>query len=550
MMNRFLNSMESLKHDWPKWARPEQMLPLGYWFLWLILAGRGWGKTRTASETARIWTRTNPIVNLVGATLDDVRSILVEGPAGILATCPKAERPIYTKSKRLLTWQNGAKSELFSGEEPDRLRGPQCHKVICDELASWRMQRECWDNILLGLRQGDRPQVLAVTTPRPTKLIRELAASEHTYLTRGITADNAPNLARTFFTQITERFKGTRLGEQELMGRILADREGSLWTYAMIETARLTRAPDDLDRVVVAVDPAVTSHKGSDETGIVVVARDRQKPRHFCVLADLSCVATPDGWARRAVAAYYNYGADKIIGEANQGGDLIGATVHHVDPNVAFKKVHASRGKALRAAPISALYEQSRVHHIGVLSELEDQMTDWTPDSSDSPDRLDALVWGLTELSEGGGSDFMSGWLGQTLDAFKAAKEAHPGMAPEEAALRCGLVPGAPPYSLADAQMAEQASRGEPVFKRDRGSFGALKSLNVPSSRVREARSAQGPGECPQCGNKNLARYDGLTKCVCGWSLRATDAATPQPDPVPAVRQARDFNFLLEKLGF
>ena len=461
MNQNFLKAMQRLKHDWSKHARRDQLLPLGNWFLWLILAGRGWGKTRTASETARLWVKTNPIVNLCGATFDDVRSILIEGPAGILATCPRSERPVFTKSKRLLSWPNGARSELFSGEEPDRLRGPQCHKLICDELASWRMQRECWENLLLGLRLGDCPQVLAVTTPRPTKLIRELASAPYTFLTRGATADNADNLARTFLLQATARWQGTRLGEQELMGRILEDKEGALWTYAMIERARLTRVPEDIDRIVVALDPATTSHKGSDETGLVVAARDRQKPRHYYIFADLSCVATPEGWAKKAVAACHSYGASKIIGEANQGGDLIGTTVYHVDPNVAFQKVHASKGKALRADPISVLYEQGRVHHIGVFSELEMQMTDWTPSSSDSPDRLDAAVWALTSLSEQGSSGWETGWVAEASAIFKETGKNPLAMSPEKS--KSSTV-----ETLGEAQMKTQAQSGGTPFLRDK----------------------------------------------------------------------------------
>lgn len=547
MTKSFLTRMQDLKYDWPKWARREQLLPLGEWFVWLILAGRGWGKTRTLSETARVWTRTNPIVNIAGATLDDVRSILIEGPAGIMAICPKAERPVFTKSKRLLTWPNGSKSELFSGEEPDRWRGPQCHKLICDELASWRNQQECWDNAMLGLRQGDLPQVAAATTPRPTRLIRELAASEHTYLTQGITADNAGNLAATFLTKITERFRGTRLGEQELMGRILADREGALWTYDMIDGARLTRAPDDLDQVVVAIDPATTSHKRSDETGIVVAARDRQKPRHYYVLADLSCVTSPDGWARRAVAAYRSYGASKIIGEGNMGGDLIGATVHHIDPNITFKKVHATRGKALRAEPISALYEQSRVRHIGTFSALEDQMTDWTPDSNDSPDRLDALVWALTELSEGG-SDFMSGWFGQAIERFSELKKENPGVSSVELVLRHSLVPNAEPFNLAAAQMREQGKRGdEVVFKKDRGTFGALKGLSVSANRMKDTTGRRTlPATCPNCQRPVAIYADGAHCNACAWDSKAAttmQAAKPQPERLPAMDEFQRARF-------
>jgi len=313
--------------------------------------------------------------------------------------CPANERPVYRVSKRRLEWPDGSKSLLFSAEEPDRLRGKQHDKLLCDEPAAWRYDIDTWDQAMFGLRLGSEPQVVASTTPRPTKLIRRLLADPTTAVTRGTTYENKANLAPTFYTQIIRKYEGTRLGRQELMAEVLDDNPGALWKLADIEEARVTKKPEFV-RIVVAIDPAVTANEDSDETGIIVVAMDTRDPAHYYVLEDASDIYTPDQWAKKAVMLYHHWEADRVIGEVNNGGDMIETLLRHVDPNVSYKSVRASHGKAIRAEPVSALYEQRRVHHVGQFSALEDQLVNWNPRTDDdSPDRLDAVVWGLTELA-------------------------------------------------------------------------------------------------------------------------------------------------------
>ena len=410
----------ALYYDWEFWARDEQLLPPGDWITWLILAGRGFGKTRTGAETVRQWIPNNEFVNLIGATADDARDIMVEGESGILAICPKDERPEYLASKRQLSWPNGAKSLIFTADEPDRLRGKQHGKLWCDEIAAWRYA-ESWDQARLGLRLGANPQAVVTTTPKPTRLIRELVKDPTVYVTRGRTYDNRDNLATTFLSHIVTKYEGTRLGRQELEAEILTDNPGALWQRTWIDRDRTVQIPDGLRRVVVGVDPAASSNEKSDETGIVVAGVDRQTPAHFWVLDDCSCKLSPDGWGEAAVLAYLTHKADRIIGEVNNGGEMVESVLRHVviggkpaGRNAAYTAVHASRGKAVRAEPISALYEQGRVHHVGSFPILEDQMCDWNPATdTDSPDRMDALVWALTDLAEGPGgpmkisNDFM-----------------------------------------------------------------------------------------------------------------------------------------------
>ena len=395
----------SLIHDWSWWCRPNQFLPEGDWITWLILAGRGFGKTRTGAETTRAWVRAgHTYVNLIGATAADARDIMIEGESGILAICPKGERPAYQPSKRKLDWPNGATSLIFTADEPERLRGKQHEKLWCDELAAWRYP-EAWDQASLGLRLGTRPQALVTTTPRPTAVIKALVAALTTVVTRGSTYENQANLAPAFLQQIVSRYEGTRLGRQELNAEILDDNPGALWRRDGIDTGRIQAAPSLL-RVVVGVDPAVTSREDSDLTGIVVAAKDKQDPPHFYVLDDRSLIATPDRWAQAVVNAYRDHAADRVVAEVNNGGELVETILRTKDRNVPYSAVHATRGKAVRAEPIAALYEQGRVHHVGSLPDLEDQMCDWAPATSDkSPDRVDALVWALTELSEGCGGE-------------------------------------------------------------------------------------------------------------------------------------------------
>lgn len=396
---------ESLEWDWQIWARPSQLAPDGDWLIWLVLAGRRWGKTRTGAEWVRSQASTKAAqrIALVAPTAADVRDVMVEGPSGLLSVGSPDERPNYEPSKRRLTWPNGVVATTFSADEPDRLRGPQFHAAWCDELAAWRYP-DAWDMLQFGLRLGPQPRTIVTTTPRPIRLIREILASPTTAVTRGSTYENKSNLSKAFLQRIAARYEGTRLGRQEIHAEVLDDVEGALWQRGAF---RRTPVTPDLRRVVVAIDPAVSYSEGSDETGVVVAGRGIDGK--FYVLADRSCKLSPDGWARRAVQAYRDFDADRIIGEVNNGGELVEAVLRTVDSTVPFKAVHASRGKLVRAEPIAALYEQGKVLHVGnALTDLEDQLCTWTPESGGSPDRMDALVWALTELSQRGG---MGVWL-------------------------------------------------------------------------------------------------------------------------------------------
>jgi len=381
------------QEEWSEWEpRPSQIPPAGDWRVWLILAGRGWGKTRTGAEWVRETVKQYRYVNLIAATADDARDIMIEGESGILNICPNSERPTYLPSKRRLEWPNGATSLIFTADEPERLRGKQHMALWADEIAAWRYP-ESWDQAMLGLRLGDNPRAVATTTPRPVRIVRDLMASPTTVITRGSTYENRENLAGAFLEQIITKYEGTRLGRQELLGEFLEDVEGALWSYAMIVYA--TKLPD-MARVVVAIDPATTSGEDSDETGIIVAGLGVDGLGY--VLADRSCRLSPDGWARRAVAAYHEFHADRIVAEVNNGGDLVEQVIRTVEARIPYTKVHASRGKRTRAEPVAALYEQGKVKHAGAFPELEQQLTGWTPESGDSPDRLDALVWALTTL--------------------------------------------------------------------------------------------------------------------------------------------------------
>jgi len=343
--------------------------------------------------------RTARHIALVAPTAADVRDVMVEGESGLLAIAPPWDRPEYEPSKRRLTWENGAIATTYSADEPERLRGPQHDFAWCDELAAWRYP-EAWDMLMFGLRLGDDPRAVVTTTPRPTKLIKALVADPKVVVTRGSTYDNKFNLAPAFLDQIVRRYEGTRLGRQELDAEILEDVPGALWTHGLIDATRVNTVPS-LTRIVVAIDPAVSTDEHADETGIVVAGKDAAG--HGYVLADLSGRYTPTEWAKAAIAAYRAHGADRVVAEVNNGGDLVEATLRVVDPAVSFAAVHAARGKVARAEPVAALYEQGRVHHLGALPRLEDQMCCFAHDFSRetagySPDRVDALVWALTEL--------------------------------------------------------------------------------------------------------------------------------------------------------
>src|SRR5215831_5072499 len=403
MGNSFAGQLvAALENSWPVIARPNQLPPPGDWSIWLLLAGRGFGKTRTLAEwvCAQVAFGQARRIALVAATAADARDVLVEGESGILAVAPPWCRPVYEPSKRRLTWPNDAIATTYSAEEPERLRGPQHDAAVCDELGAWS-RPETWDMLQFGLRLGRKPRCLVATTPRPTKLIRGLIAREghDVVVTRGSTYENRANLAPGFFDQVIRKYEGTRLGRQELNAELLEDTPGALWSHAIIDAARMAAAPS-LQRIVVAIDPAVTSGEEADETGIVVVGKDANG--HGYVLADLSGRYQPIEWARIAITAYKTHRADRIVAEVNNGGDMVETTLRSVDPNVAYSAVHASKGKYTRAEPASALYEQGKVHHIGAFPQLEDQMTMFTPDldrkAMQFSDRADALVWALTEL--------------------------------------------------------------------------------------------------------------------------------------------------------
>ncbi len=390
-------------YNWDKHARDEQFSPADDgWLVWLLLAGRGFGKTRTGAETVRAEIQGGRVrrVALVAPTAADVRNVMVEGESGLLNVFPPWERPVYEPSKGRLTWKEyGAIATCYSAEQPQRLRGPQHDLAWCDELAAWRYPQETWDMLMFGLRLGDCPRAIVTTTPKPLQLIRDLVAAPTTRVTRGSTHDNKKNLAKGFFTAIIAKYEGTRLGRQEIDAELLEQADGALWTRAVLDAARI--APEDvpeLGRVVVALDPAVTAAETSDETGMVVAGIGRDGL--FYVLADASGRFTADEWARRAVTLYERHRADRIIAEVNNGGDLVALTLRTVNDRVPFKAVNATRGKRTRAEPVSALYEQSRVRHAGAFPLLEDQLCNWVPAGAEhSPDRLDALVWAITELA-------------------------------------------------------------------------------------------------------------------------------------------------------
>lgn len=389
--------LDSLQATWEFNARPDQLLPVTPvpWVTWLCLAGRGWGKTRVGSETVRKWVRKYEFVNLIGATADDARDIMIEGESGILRVCPPDERPLYKKSDRQLHWPNGAKSLIFTADEPDRLRGKQHMKFWGDELCAWRYA-ESWDQASLGLRLGDCPQALVTTTPKPTKELKLLIADPTTYVTKGITDDNFHNLAPAFINKIIAKYRGTRLGRQELNAEILDDNPGALWKRARIDELRVDKHPP-LKRIVVAIDPSATSNPDSDECGIIGAGLGIDN--HGYVLDDLTIRGTPEEWAHCAVNGYRLLKADRIIGETNNGGEMVETVIRMHDKNIPFKAVHASRGKITRAEPISALYEQGKIHHVGYFPQLEDQMCDYDAKLAKySPDRMDALVWAFTEL--------------------------------------------------------------------------------------------------------------------------------------------------------
>jgi phage terminase large subunit-like protein len=391
---------DRIAHDWAYWRRAAQVPPAGDWRGWFIMAGRGFGKTRMAAEWVRSVAEQDGAarIALVAATLHEARTIMVEGESGLLAIAPPHCRPVYEPSLRRLSWPSGAQATLYSASEPNSLRGPTHSHGWADEIAKWENGPESWDNLAMTLRLGKAPQIVATTTPRPVPLVRRLLAEPGFVLTRGTTADNRANLPPAFLGAMERIYAGTRLGRQELAGELLDDVEGALWSRDLIECCRAETAPT-LSRVVIGVDPPASAT--GDACGIIVVGLDADG--HAWVIADASVRGkSPEGWARAVAAAADRWQADRVIAEANQGGDMVAATLRAAAVALPVRLVHASRGKVARAEPVATLYENARVHHVGAFPELEDELCGLMTGGGyegpgRSPDRADALVWAVTE---------------------------------------------------------------------------------------------------------------------------------------------------------
>lgn len=432
-------TLPNLPHDWDQWppeakhrllwrleARPEQLTPgtegalhtTTDWNIWLIMSGRGWGKTRTGAEdfAYQAWRSPGWRFAVVARSFGDARDVCMEGESGLLNVLPRESIEAWNRSMGELRLVNGSQFKIFSGDEPEKLRGPQHHRAWCDELAAWNYPQETWDMLTFGLRLGAHPQVIVTTTPKPIPIIRKLvergrANPRDVLIQTGSTFENAKNLSPIALAEMRKRYEGTRLGRQELYAEILDEIEGALWSHELLDRTRMSRdwLPRDLIRVTVAIDPAISVGENADETGIIVAAkafcRKCNSPEpHAFVLHDGSLKkALPETWARQAVKLYHHYKADRLVPEKNQGGEMVTLTIKTADRHVNVRPVVASRGKTTRAEPVSALYEQGKVHHVGLFPELEDQMCTWDPDpevnkSLPSPDRMDALVYAITDL--------------------------------------------------------------------------------------------------------------------------------------------------------
>lgn len=404
--------MQALPYMFEFWAHPHQLPPQGAWRTWVAMGGRGAGKTRAGAEWVRARVEgAGPMdagvsrrVALVGETVEQVREVMIFGESGIMACSPPDRRPTWIATRKMLVWPNGAVAHVFSAHDPEVLRGPQFDLVWADELAKWKRAQEVWDNIQLCLRLGDDPRVCVTTTPRSVDVLKALLAQESTVVTAAPTDANRAYLSSGFLAEVQRLYAGTRQGRQELDGELLDEIDGTLWPKGVIEAASVAKVPE-MTRIVVAVDPPAKGKKTSDECGIVVVGVHAEGPveswRAY-VLEDASIsAASPTDWAKRAVAAYERHGAERIVAETNQGGDMVEAVLRQVAPLVPYRAVHAVVGKGRRAEPVAALYEQGRVKHLRGLGVLENQMGQMTLhgfEGKGSPDRVDALVWGLTEV--------------------------------------------------------------------------------------------------------------------------------------------------------
>lgn len=391
----------ALNYHWRFWARPNQIAPDGDWATCLALAGRGFGKTEAGAQWVRERIASGArSIALVAETQKDLEEVMVPRLVNIH---PPAERPTVRFRPVRMVWPNGAQALGYNGTEPDQLRGPEFDTAWVDELAKYRYARETWDMLQFTMRAGNDPRVFVTTTPRPIPVIREIAADPKSVILRGSTFDNAANLPQQFLNRLKERYEGTRLGRQELFAEILDDLPGALFTREMFENHRVKVVPE-MQRIVVAVDPSGTAGTSDDGDSIGIVVAGKGVDGRGYVLADRTCKLSPDGWGRRAVAAYHEFGADRIVAERNFGGAMVEHVIRTIDPKASYKEVTASRGKVMRAEPVAALYEQGKVSHVGGLEALEDQCCLIGPDGyigEGSPDRCDALVWALTELMLG-----------------------------------------------------------------------------------------------------------------------------------------------------
>ncbi len=404
--------LRALPYLFEFWAMPHQLPPEGEWRAWVILGGRGAGKTRAGAEWVRAQVEgPTPLssgpkhrVGLIAETFEQAREVMVFGDSGIMAVTPEDRRPRWVSSRKVLEWPNGATAQLFSAQDPEGLRGPQFDAVWVDEFAKWRLAEETWDMVQFALRLGDDPRSCVTTTPRNTVALRELLARGSTVTTHAPTYANRANLAPEFLVEVEARYGGTRLGRQELEGELLTDVQGALWSYATLATRQVQVLPK-FDRVVVAIDPPVTGRKNSDDCGIIVAGVVMQgPPQEWCVyvIEDATVsAASPNAWAKAAIAAMNRHEADRLVAEVNQGGEMVETILRQEEPLVSFRAVHATKGKVLRAEPVAALYEQGRVRHLRGLSALEDQMCQMTTagfEGRGSPDRVDALVWAIYDL--------------------------------------------------------------------------------------------------------------------------------------------------------
>jgi predicted phage terminase large subunit-like protein len=415
-LDKFISSLTGveamlLRYEWDLYARPAQRPPEGKWDTWVIMAGRGFGKTRPGAEQCKIWAEElgkdygGGHIGLIAKDPQDARDVMIEGESGILACSPPWFRPTYEPSKRLLTWPNGVIAHTYSAETPDDLRGPQHHKLWGDEPCKWKHGQDTWDMAELGLRLGHNPQALLTTTPRPVPFLIALLKEPGTRVTTGSTYENQANLSKKFIKKIIRKYEGTRLGRQELHAEMLTDTPGALWTLDLIESLRVQKMPCELVTAIIAIDPAGVAPKDEEaeddemaETGMVYGGKGEDG--HLYVCGDISDQLSPAKWGRKAVSFYETLKMDRIIAETNNGGDMVEHVVRtaaeHLDIEISFRKITASRGKHTRAEPVAALYEQRRAHHVGLMPDLEDQMTTWVPGDK-SPDRMDALVWLGTE---------------------------------------------------------------------------------------------------------------------------------------------------------